>query len=88
MGLRPKPRGGFATRMLLGAPPRTPLGLGPKPGSEGGLAAGALSGGLGTEPPAAFLRRSRRGVWAETQPPPRRPLAHAHLLAMALAGGR
>ncbi len=26
LGLRPKPRGGFAARMLLGAPPQTPLG--------------------------------------------------------------
>ncbi len=26
LGLRPKPQGGFATRMLLGAPPQTPLG--------------------------------------------------------------
>ncbi|MCP3661474.1 MAG: hypothetical protein GY696_03095 [Gammaproteobacteria bacterium] len=43
LGLRPKPWGGFPTRMLLGAasagaPPQTPLGaLAPRPPPERGL---------------------------------------------------
>ncbi len=30
MGLRPKPRGGFAARANLGAPPQTPVGAPPQ----------------------------------------------------------
>ncbi len=31
LGLRPRPRGGFAANMLLGTPPQTPLGSAPDP---------------------------------------------------------
>ncbi len=79
LGLRPKPRGGFATRMYLGrrppdprwepapdpvrAPPQTPFWR--------GSGDGILSGALGAEPqlwsgagtPAIFLLRNRPGLW-------------------------
>ncbi len=57
----------------FGAPPQTPGrfrsknvagGSAPaKPRSAGGLGEGAPCGGLGAEPPATFLQRSRPGVW-------------------------
>ncbi len=63
MGLSPKPRGGFAARMLLGVAPAPRWGSAPNPVQEGvwgGSAQRGLgrspSGGLGAEPPATILR--------------------------------
>ncbi len=84
MGLRPKPRGGVAARVLLGDPPQTPdgalpqtpLGLRPKPCSEGGLGAGAPSGvwggapaRVGADPQQHSCGEAAPGFEAEPQPP-------------------
>ncbi len=68
LGLRPKPRDGFAARMLLGAPPHPPLGApAPAPlpnGVWGGASAGVWGGApsyiLAAKPPRGLGRSPNR----------------------------
>ncbi len=74
MGLRPKPRGGFAARAnYWGLRPDPRWGSAPNPVQEAVLGREPRAGS-GAEPPATFLRRSRPGVWGGA-PNRRGPLA-------------
>ncbi len=85
--LRPKPRGIFPSRMLMGAPPPdtrwdsalTPIGASPQtPFSMG--SGGGTSGGLGPSPQQPSFGEAAPGFGAEPQPPsPPPPLATALL---------
>ncbi len=62
----------FGQIIAGGSAPRPPLGSGPQTPLLNGVWRGAPTGtgaGLGAEPPSAFLRRSRPGVWGGAPAP-------------------